>query len=339
MPGGSCACRGNAVQIDSLRPDAGRTAAASEIYRRQFDPGPMQLEPELSARLGTQTYAKYEIFNPVQSFKLRGALYLVDTLVNERGAKGLVTVSTGNHGAAMAFVCSKYGVPLTVGVPRDCDASKVALIEAHGPELIFHGSDYDEALEYMLTREFEPGHHFVHDGVCPEINAGTSSIGLEIAEQLPDVEVVLVPVGGGALIGGLGTALKERLKEVELIGVQAERAPSMYRSFLAGQQVSSNLCDTFASGIAVGVASPHALRLLREVVDEMLLVSEADMKQAMRLFFETTGHLPEGAGAAALAGALQLQDKLAGRKVCLLVSGSNVDEKLRTEVLGESATA
>ncbi len=326
------------MQAESLRPDAARTAAASDIYRRQFEPGPMKLEPELSAHLGTDPYVKYEIFNPVKSFKLRGALYLVDTLVNEGGAKGFVTVSTGNHGAAMAFVCSKYGVPLTIGVPRDCDASKVALIEEHGPELIFHGSDYEETLEHILARELAPGHRFVHDGVSPEINAGTSTIGLEIAEQLPDVEVVLVPVGGGALVGGLGTALKDRVKGVELIGVQAERAPSMYRSFMADKQVDSGLCDTFASGIAVGAAAPDALRLLQEVVDQMLLVSEAEMKQAMRLFFETTGHLPEGAGAAALAGALQLGNKLAGRKVCLLVSGANVDEKLRTEVLGESTT-
>lgn len=339
MRGGSCAFRGYAVRIDSLRPDATRTAAASALYRREFGPSPMRPEPKLSARLDAQIYAKYEIFNPVKSFKLRGALYLVDTLVNEGGAKGFVTVSTGNHGAAMAFACRQYGVPLTVGVPCDCDGSKVALIEAHGPELIFHGRDFDEALEHMLARELEPGHHFVHDGVCPEINAGTSAIGLEIAEQLPDVEVVLVPVGGGALIGGLGTALKKRLKEVELIGVQAERAPSVYRSFMAGKQVDSGLCDTFASGIAVGAAAPDALRLLREVVDQMLLVSEADMMQAMRLFFETTGHLPEGAGAAALAAALQLEDKLAGRKVCLLVSGANVDEELRAEVMGESTTS
>lgn len=325
------------MQTDSLRPEPARTAAAAEIYQRQFDPGPLQLEPELSTFLGAKVYAKYEIFNPVKSFKLRGALYLVDTMVNERGARGFVTVSTGNHGAAMAFVCRKYGVPLTVGVPRDCDASKVALIEAHSPTLVFHGKDYDETLAYMMSQEFEPGHFFVHDGVCPEINAGTSTLGLEIADQLPDVQVVLVPVGGGALIGGLGAALKDRLKGVELIGVQAERSPSMYRSFLAGKQVDSELCDTFASGIAVRNAAPHALELLREVVDRMLLVSETDMKRAMRSSFEATGHLPEGAGAAALAGAMQLRDELAGRTVCLLVTGANVDDTLRSEVLERSA--
>ena len=321
------------MQTDSLRPDPARTAAAADIYRDQFDPGPMKLEPELSTRLDAEIYAKYEIFNPVRSFKLRGALYLVHTLVNDAAAQGFVTVSTGNHGAAMAFVCKKYGVPLTVGVPRDCDLSKVALIEEHSPTLVFHGKDYDETLAYILARGLEPGHFFVHDGICPEINAGTSTVGLEIAEQLPDVEVVLVPVGGGALIGGLGAALKDQLKKVELIGIQAELAPSMYRSFLAGKKVDSGLCDTFASGIAVRDATPQALELLRTVVDRMLLVSETEMKHAMRLFFETTGHLPEGAGAAALAGALQLRDQLAGRKVCLLVTGANVDETLRREVL------
>ncbi len=321
----------------SLRPDSDRIEAAAMLYYRHFETGPIRREQDLSALLGSMVYAKYEIFNPVKSFKLRGALYLVDTLVNQQQAKGFVTVSTGNHGAAMAFVCNMYGIPLTVGVPRNCDASKVAMIETNGPELVFHGKDYDETLAYMSEQKREPDHHFVHDGGCIEINAGTATIGLEIAEQLPDADVVIVPVGGGALIGGLGCALKDRTKGVELIGVQAERSPSMYYSFMAGRVVDSVLCDTFASGIAVRDTLPQALSLVQEVVDRMLLVSENEMKRAMRTFYDTTGHLAEGAAVAALAGALKIRDQLAGRKVCLLITGANIDRTLRNEILQETA--
>ncbi len=324
----------------TLRPSPERSLAALDEVRRWAPPTPLTLEEDLSRLLGTQVYVKHEYESPVRSFKIRGAVNLVADLVSDPGISRLYTVSTGNHGAAMAYACRQYGMALTVVAPVGADESKLALIREFGADLELLGRDLDEGKEILLARGFEPGHLFIEDGKSARIVEGTSTIGLELATQQPGLEAVFVPVGNGALIGGLATSLKAANPAVQIIGVQSEEAPCMALSFANGRPTDTATAETFAGGMAVRVAIPEAVELMLEVVDRMVLVSEAELKRAMILFRRVTGTLPEGAGAAALAAALKLRRQSKSKEgapwswnsVCLLASGANVDSKLAREV-------
>lgn len=315
-----------------LRPTHGDTTAAARVISQHVEPTPLKREGALSKSLNANVFLKYEFLNPVRSFKIRGALNLAHTLANSKNVSRIITVSTGNHGAAMACACGEYNLPLTVGVPVNCDQSKLELIRQFGGELEMIGRDLDETKELLQQRPLSPDTVFIEDGSCPEIVAGTSTIGLEIVQELPNVEVVIVPVGNGALIGGIGTTLKEFNPSIRVIGVQSDLAPCMTLSFQAGHAVDTESCDTFATGMAVRVSIPEAVDLMLAVVDEMHMVSEIDLKEAMGAFYNRTGHLPEGAGVAPLAAALKMRTALENKTVCLIASGANVDDTLRQEI-------
>ena len=315
-----------------LRPAHGDTTAAARIIAHHVEPTPLREEKAFSELLNADVFVKSEFLNPVRSFKIRGALNLAHALANSNRVSRVITVSTGNHGAAMAFACQKYDLSLTVGVPVNCDQSKLKLIRQFGGELEMIGRDLDETKELLQQRPFSPDTVFIEDGSCPEIVAGTSTIGSEIVQQLSNVEVVIVPVGNGALIGGIGTALKEFNPSIQVIGVQSDLAPCMALSFEAGHAVDTESCDTFATGMAVRVSIPEAVDLMLAVVDEMQVVSETDLKRAMGAFYNDTGQLPEGAGVAPLAAALKMRPALENKTVCLIASGANVDDALRQEI-------
>ena len=322
----------------TLRPSPEASSAALEEVRRWVPPTPLTLEDELSGLLGADVYVKREYESPVRSFKIRGAVNLVADLVSDPGISRLYTVSTGNHGAAMAYACRQYGMALTVVAPVGADESKLALIREFGADLELLGRDLDEGKEMLLARGFEPGHFFIEDGKSARIVEGTSTIGMELATQQPDLEAVFVPVGNGALIGGLASSLKAANPAVQIIGVQSEEAPCMALSFANGRPTDTATAETFAGGMAVRVAIPEAVELMLEVVDRMVLVSEIELKRAMLLFQRVTGTLPEGAGAAALAAALKLRQQpkeaepWSWKSICLIATGANVDSKLIREV-------
>lgn len=318
-----------------LRPDHEQITAAAKVLAGFMEPSRVEREAEFCRQLDAEVHVKYEFFNPVKSFKIRGALNLAHALQDRDDVKRVVTCSTGNHGSAMAYACKEFGLPITVGVPEHCDQSKVALIRQFDAELEFIGRDLDETKEVMQKTGQAAGTVFVEDGSSPEVVAGTATIGLELLEQLPETDVFIVPVGNGALIGGIGAAIKGQRPDIRIVGVQAERAPCMALSFEAGQPVDTEHCDTFASGVAVRIAIPVAVDLVNEVVDDMLLVSEAEMKAAMANYWRSTGKLPEGAAAAGLAAALRYRDQFVGKTICLLATGANVDDGLRKEVIGD----
>jgi len=319
--------------MNSLKPTAQQTAEAAKIITKHLEPTPLKFESDLSDQLEAKIYVKYEFQTPVRSFKIRGALNLMHHLANKGDVSKIFTASTGNHGASMAYACQKYQLPLTVGVPIDADKSKVALIEEFGAEIEFIGRDLDETKELLLKKPLPDGTVFIEDGSSPEIVAGTATIGHEIIKELSDVELVFVPVGNGALVGGIGTVIKEHNRAIKTIGIQSEQAPCMTLSFEAGHPINTEKCETFASGMAVRVAIPAAVDLMLDVVDQMELVTEQELKEAMGLFYRFTGHLLEGAGAAALAGALRMPESIKGKNVCLIASGANVDEGLKREII------
>ena len=293
-----------------LRPTQADTIAAARIIAQHVEPTPLKKKIAFSKSLNADIFVKYEFLSPVKSFKIRGALNLACALANSKNVSRVITVSTGNHGAAMAFACREYNLQLTVGVPVNCDQSKLELIRRFGGELEMIGRDLDETKELLQQRPLSSDTVFIEDGSSPEIVAGTSTIGTEIVQQLPNVEVVIVPVGNGALIGGIGTALKEFNPSIRVVGIQSDLAPCMALSFEAGHALDTESCDTFASGMAVRVSIPEAVDLMLAVVDEMWVVSETDLKEAMGTFYTHTGHLPEGAGAAPLAAALKMRDAI-----------------------------
>ena len=315
-----------------LRPAHADTVAAARIIAQHVEPTSLKKEIAFSESLKADIFVKYEFLSPVKSFKIRGALNLACALANSENVSKVITVSTGNHGAAMAFACSEYNLQLTVGVPVNCDQSKLELIRRFGGGVEMIGRDLDETKELLQRRPLSSDTVFIEDGSSPEIVAGTSTIGAEIVQQLPNVEVVIVPVGNGALIGGIGAALKEFNPAIQVIGVQSDLAPCMALSFEAGYAVDTESCDTFASGMAVRVSIPEAVDLMLAVADEMYMVSETDLKEAMGVFYNQTGHLPEGAGVAPLAAALKIRTALEGKTVCLIASGANVDDTLQQEI-------
>jgi threonine dehydratase len=319
-----------------LRPDYAMASAAAERIAKFMSRSPLHRHAEFSTKFSADVHIKKEFLNPVGSFKLRGALNVVQVLQESTHKKTIVTCSTGNHGSAMAFACREFNVPIEVGVPEDCDRRKAELIRQFGANLKFVGRDLDETKEILQSELDEEQQIFVEDGSSPDVVAGTATIGLELQEQLPSMDVVVVPVGNGALIGGVGAMIKERMPAAKVIGVYAEKAPCMALSFDAGKPIDTESCDTFAGGVAVRVAIPAAVQLVNEVVDEMLPVSDENMKAAMAEFYRHSGELPEGAGAASLAALSRYPAKFAGRTICLVASGANVDDKLRMEVLGNA---
>ena len=311
------------------------SAAAKRIVKF-MSRSPLHRHAEFSTKYSANVHIKKEFLNPVGSFKLRGAFNLVQVLQDSTHKKSIITCSTGNHGSAMAFACRQFNVPIEVGVPKDCDRRKVELIRQFDADLRFVGRDLDETKEILQSELDEDRQIFVEDGSSPDVVAGTATIGLELQEQLPDMEVVVVPVGNGALIGGIGAMIKDRMPAAKVVGVYAEKAPCMGLSFDAGKPIDTESCATFAGGVAVRVAIPAAVQLVNEVVDEMLPVSDENMKAAMAEYYRYSGELPEGAGAASLAALARYPAEFSGRTVCLVASGANVDEKLRTEVLGSA---
>ncbi len=295
----------------SLLPTFSETEASLKLVQQFLPKTPLKPENGLSGLVGTTVFMKHEYVSPVNSFKARGALTLVNSLKRTREVERVVTASTGNHGSAMAYACQEFDLPITVVVPQGADSSKVKLIQDFGAELEFLGNDLDEAKGKILER-------------------------FEIYEQLGNsIDAVVVPVGNGSLIGGIGTAIKKMAPSVKIIGVQSEAAPCMTYSYQQKKPINTKSCRTFASGIAVRVAIPEAVELMMEVVDEMVLVTERQIKIAMGNLYSISGVILEGAGAAALAGALKLRKNLRGKTVCLIASGSNIDKSLRCEILND----
>jgi threonine dehydratase len=266
---------------------------------------------------------KHENHQPTGAFKVRGGVNLVSQLSAEERERGLVCASTGNHGQSIAYASGLFGVPATVVVPEDANPVKVSFIRDFGADLVAHGRDYDEAREHCEALAAERGWRYVHSGDEPHLIAGVATETLEILEEVPNVDVVVVPIGGGSGAAGACIAAKAMNSAVEVIGVQSEAAPAAYRSWKARELVDDEM-GTFAEGLATRTAFELPQRILWELLDEFVLVSEEELRAATILMLERTRNLIEPAGASPLAAALRLHDRLAGRRVALVASGGNV---------------
>ena len=307
--------------------------AARRIVTQYLKPTPLVHYPELSERLGFQAYIKHENHHPTGSFKVRGGINFMHHLPQVQREKGVLTATRGNHGQSIAYAAQQFGVKATVVVPHGNNPEKNCAMRAYGAELIEHGSDFDEALALCETLQAERGLYYVHPCMEPALFHGVGTYSLEIFESLPDVDVIIVPIGGGSGSCGAITVSKAINPNVKVIGVQAENAPAIYRSWKSGQRVETDSCDTIADGLATRAPFSLPLSIINKGVHDIVLLSEAELEEGIRLALRWTHNLAEGAGASPIAAAHKLTDKLAGKRVVMVMSGANLDTKTLKKVL------
>lgn len=281
--------------------------------------------PGLSEAAGCRLFLKHENHQPVGAFKVRGGINLAACLSPAERTAGLLGCSTGNHGQSLAFAARRFGTKCTIVVPRGNNPGKNAAIRRLGAELIEEGRDFDEAMDF-LERELVPrGGRYVHSANEPLLIAGVGTIACEILETLPEPDAILVPVGLGSSACGACLVARARSPRTEVIGVQATGAPAVAESWRTGTLHTTDRAATWAEGVATRRPAEMTLRILRELLSDMLLVDDDALRRACRLLLERTHNLAEGAGAAALAAVLANRERFAGRTVVAVLSGGNLD--------------
>jgi threonine dehydratase len=297
--------------------------AAKRRLAAHLHPTPFYPYPALSELAGTEIFVKHENHLPTGAFKVRGGVNLASQLSEDERRRGVISASTGNHGQSIAYAASLYGVRATICAPEGANPVKLASIRALGAELVIHGRDFDEARVHAEQLAGENGYRYIHSGNEPLLIAGVATASLEMLEERPDLDAVIVPVGGGSGAAGACIAAKSIRPEIEVIGVQSEAAPAAYRSWRSRDLLEDRMA-TRAEGLATRVAFELPQRILWKHLDEFVLVTEDELDRAVVQMIEGTRNLVEPAGAAPLAAALRLRDRLGGKRVALVQSGGNI---------------
>ena len=311
-----------------------------DVYRARqtiapyFQRTPLHYSMGLSDLLGAEVYLKHEEHLPLGAFKSRGGINLLSNLSEDDRRRGLITSSTGNHGQSIASAGREFGVRVLIGLPVNANPVKVAAMEALGAELIFHGESFDDAREYCERLALEEGYRYVHAVNEPLLIAGVGTAALEIIEDLPEVDVMMLPLGGGSGISGACIVAKAIDPSIEVIAVQSEAAPAAYLSWKQGDLVQAPT-DTFAEGVATKSGYELPQRIMSELLDDFLLVSDNDIRRAIGLLVEKAHTLAEPAGATAVAGAVKHADRLRGKKVSITISGANITAERLVESVQE----
>jgi threonine dehydratase len=294
---------------------------------------PCQQSHHLSELTGLPLHLKLENLQMTGSFKERGALNKLLTLTEEERQRGVIAASAGNHAQGVAFHSTALGIRAQIVMPLATPLVKVAATRSFGAEVILHGASYDEACAHALEICSAEGRTFIHPFDDAEVIAGQGTIGLELLEQIPELEAVVVPIGGGGLIGGIACALKERNPKIRVVGVEPEKLPSMLRARVSGKPITIAAAATIADGIAVRRAGDVTMPLVERYVDEIVTVDDEEVASAILTLLEQEKTLAEGAGAAALAAVLQSKTNLRGRRTAVLVSGGNIDVTLLAKII------
>jgi len=307
--------------------------AAQQRISKFLDYTPLHSYPLLNKFLETEVYVKHENFQPTGAFKIRGGLNLISQLSIEEKKRGVITASTGNHGQSIALASKIFGVKAKICVPENSNPVKLAAMHHYDAEIIEFGKDFDEARVNAEKLAEKHGYRYIHSGNEPLLIAGVGTIGLEILQQQPDIEVIISPVGAGTGCGGTAIAAKSIDPELEMIAVQAEKAPSVYQSWRSGKLESTDSAETMADGLATRQAFSLPTDILREWVNEFYLVTEEEIKQAIKTYLKLCHTVAEGAGAAPLAAAINMKEKLKGKKVALVLSGGNLDYNILENII------
>ena len=303
-------------------------AARPHVYRH-LHPTPLYQYGSLNEVTGLDLCVKHENHHPVGAFKVRGGLNLAASLTDDQKRAGLFTASTGNHGQSIAFAARAHQIPATIAVPEGANRSKVAAMRGLGAEVVFHGADFDTAREWIAGVATEQNGTFVGPTDDPLI-CGVGTFALEILEQLPDVDTIIVPVGAGSGASATAMVAKTINPKIEVIGVQSAQAPTQQLSWQAGQPVIGPM-TTFIEGVATRVPFENTQAMMRRYLDDFVLIDDERTKYAMLMLLEHTHNLPEGAAGLPLAAAIELKDRLIGKKVAIDFCGGNLSiDKLRS---------
>jgi threonine dehydratase len=306
---------------------------AQQAMEGHVRPTPLYHSPNMSTQFGFPVYFKAENLQRAGSFKIRGAFTKLNSLTIEERAMGVVAASAGNHGQGVAFAASVLGISSTICMPEGAPITKIQATEAYGANVILHGQSYDDAYQRAVELQQEHGYTFIHGFDDPYTIAGQGTIGLEILDELPDVETVFVPIGGGGLISGIALAMKALKPNVRIVGVQAAGAPAIFLSQQKGDLVYTDSVRTIADGIAIKCPGRLNWELIRQYVDEVVLVDEEEIAQSILVILERAKLMVEGAGAVGMAALLAEKVLDVKGPVCVILSGGNIDVNILSRII------
>jgi threonine dehydratase len=317
------------VSLENIR-------AARDIVYRTLNPTPTMAYPLLDAELGARAWLKHENHLPTGAFKVRGGVNFMHHFAAAKTHKGVITATRGNHGQSVALAAQLHSIPATIVVPFGNNPEKNEAMKAYGARLVEYGRDFDEAREEVARLAEAENLRFIHSANEPHLINGVGTYALEIIEALEEcgeqADAVFVPIGMGSGICGVITAFRALSPETKIYGVQAEAAPSYYLSWKAEKVVYTESAETFADGVATRQPSDFTLEIILNGVDEIVLVSDDEIRNAIRLLWRTTHNLVEGAGAAATAATIKLRDQLTGKTIVNVISGGNLDSTTVSQI-------
>ncbi|MFD1767817.1 threonine ammonia-lyase [Sphingorhabdus buctiana] len=305
--------------------------AAHERIRDAIVPTPTLHSKTLSQLTGANIYLKFENLQFTAAYKERGALNALLLMPEEARSRGVIAASAGNHAQGLSYHGTRLGVPVTIVMPKTTPTVKVMQTEAVGGKVVLEGEKFDDAYKHARLLEKELGLTFVHPFDDPKVAAGQGTVALEMLQEIPEIDSLVVPIGGGGLLSGMGTAARGINPAIELVGVQAELYPSMY-ALLNNKQMPCE-GDTLAEGIAVKVPGEFTSKVIRDIVDDVVLVSEPELETAVSLLLQIEKTVVEGGGAAGLAAVMANPEKFKGKNVGIVLSGGNIDTRLLANVL------
>ena len=318
--------------MQEIRPGLSAIHDARKFLAGYLSPTRLVAANSLSRATGKHVYLKLETDLPTASFKVRGALYALSKNMQKATMREVVASSTGNHGAAVAYAANLLGVKATIFLPENCNPVKRERIASLGATIVERGKDISDAFEEVARYAQDHGAYLLNDATDEDLPAGPGTIGCEILEQLPSVSTIFVPMGDTALIRGIAAAARQISPGVRMVGVQSDQAPAYYLSWKKGEAVCTETCDTIADGLSTRVTVPANVRAIRQLVDEVVLVSDRQMLDAIaRLLFDEQV-LAEPSGAATTAAMLN-QGSQAGENVVLVVTGANVSRDVLEQAI------
>ncbi|MDY7080933.1 MAG: threonine ammonia-lyase, partial [Halobacteria archaeon] len=294
---------------------------------------PLNRSRTFSKKMDADVYLKYENFQRTGAFKIRGAYNKVQSLSDDERDKGVITASAGNHAQGVSLAASEAGIDSKIVMPKDAAISKVEATSGYGGEVVLSGDDYSEAYDRAREIQEEEGRTFIHPFDDPQVQAGQGTIGLEILNDLPDIDTVIVPIGGGGLISGIATAVKAESPDTRVIGVQAEGAESVPQSLERGEIYERESVSTISDGIATRKIAESTFETIQERVDDVVTVTDDETANAILLLLEREKTVVEGAGAVPVAAALNRELDLEGENVVCVLSGGNIDSNVLSQVI------
>jgi threonine dehydratase len=308
---------------------------ASKKIRNLVTRTPAYHSVVFSRRTGAEVYLKLECFQPVGAFKIRGTINKICSLSQSELKKGLVAASSGNHGLSVAYAAKIYETKAVVVVPENAVKEKVEAMESYGVEVIKYGRDYEEAYSKALEIQKKTKMTFVHPFNDPFVVAGQGTIALELLEDIPDLDTIIVPIGGGGLISGIAVAAKTLKPNIKIVGVQAEGAPAVYRSWKAGKIVEIDSVKTVADGLVARKPLDFTFRIIKRYVDDILLVTDQEIGEAVLALLREAHILAEPSGATSLAALLFKYHPESKEKVAVIISGANISISYLTSLLNK----